>query len=86
MKKFFITLSIFTFLNLKSQLAGDGFTLSTDRNWRGRSELRKEIRHYRAMRKYERYIGKKYGAKAAQRFIRKKHHKRPKKSKEKTSR
>jgi hypothetical protein len=65
-----------------SQLPGDAFVLSTNRNLRGKTILRKESRSFKMMRKREKKIGRKSAARTAQKFITKKHIRKRKKVKE----
>ncbi|MFN5459763.1 MAG: hypothetical protein ACK5AY_07630 [Bacteroidota bacterium] len=70
--KLFFILGFFVSGYLKAQLAGDAFSVSTDENFKGRHELRKISRNFKKVRKRESFISRKYGARAAQRFIKKK--------------
>ena len=49
-------------------------------------ELRRESRHYKKMRKHERFISRKGGAMAAQRFLMKRHFRKAKKKRERSFR
>lgn len=86
LKSYFFVLGFFVAFTLKSQLSGDAFVMATNNNWRGKMELRRESRHYKKMRKHERFISRKGGAMAAQRFLMKRHFRKAKKKRERSFR